>query len=245
MNFDALKKTSLKINLKNPERVIYAPNSQRLPGPDFEWVRSSKKNPKYDFIEILGKEISLSSSLKNSTIFKNKDQLLNSFLEKNKKSKYPIKHKKGEIIDIWVLVIWCADDFPKRDKKDKGIIVVNYYSDEPRDDDPITDDYPSYFKSTSKINIEIIVDKKTFRNLRQKIMVEYYSSSEFEDIIVNNKKISKKDREYEGNPFKKKSFKPNILTIEFDPDYRGIMRQGDKDESIWGYDFLINNFRLK
>ena len=239
-----MKKNYFKLNLTKPEMVRYAPNSQRRPGPDFEWARSSKKNPKYDFIEIYGKGISFSSSLKNSTIFKNKNQLHNSFLENNQKSKYPIKHKKGEIIDIWQLVIWCAEDFPERDKNDKGIMEVNYFSQEPWGDDEDLSLWSSYFQSTSNIDIEIIVDKKTFRDLKQKIMVEYYSSSEFEDIILNNKKISKKDKEYEGNPFKKKSSKPNKLEIEFDPDYIGTMSQDDKDESIWGYSFLINNFLL-
>ena len=75
-------------------------------------------------------------------------------------------------------------------------------------------------------------------------MLEYYSSSEFENIVLNNKKISKKNREYEIKSFNK-SYGLNKLEIEFDPDEIGVMRQNDKEESIWGYSFSINNFLFK
>jgi hypothetical protein len=238
-----MKKTHFKLNLMKSEIVRYAHKSERRDCPSFMWNEPGIKKSKYDFIEILGKGVSFSPSLKNSTIFKNKNQLHNSFLKKKQKSKYPIKYKMGEIIDIWELEIWCADDFPKKGKNDKGILEVHYFSEEPWDDEDISK-FASYFQSTSKINIEIIVDKKTFEKLNKKIMLEYYSSSEFENIVLNNKKISKKNREYEIKSFNK-SYGLNKLEIEFDPDEIGVMRQNDKEESIWGYSFSINNFLFK
>ena len=73
------KKNPQKLNLKKASRVTYANNSKRRNGPTYELtgtigMEMRDKNTKYNFIEMYGRGITLSPTLKKSHIFENKDK---------------------------------------------------------------------------------------------------------------------------------------------------------------------------
>ena len=247
-----MKKAYIRLNLKKSDGVTYAHNSERRNGPSFEFFETKKKNFKYNFIEVRGKGISFSPILKKSNIFKNKNQKLNPHVKKNEKSiisKNPTK--KGSIIDNWQLVFWCKEDFSE--KHGNGGFELIYFNEL-----PIGDTWDCYLPS--EVSFEILINKETFRKIHKGIMIKYYSSSEYENLIVNNKKDSEiqkyleQKKEYEGNPFKNNSFKPNKLEIEFDTDDRGKMLMGydpntgkrlkKSEKTILGYNFSILSLNL-
>ena len=68
------KNAYIQLNLKKASRVTYANNSKRRNGPTYELTGTiggdRDKNTKYNFIEMYGRGITLSRTLKKVIFFK-------------------------------------------------------------------------------------------------------------------------------------------------------------------------------
>ena len=250
-----MKKTYVELNLKKIDLARYSHDSERR-NPSFEWVTNIKdKKFKYNFIEIYGTSLKFSPILKQISLFKNKNKKDNPYILKNKKPMYLLNHKTGSLIDIWGLVIWCSEDFKKINKNnDKGNLELYYFSEEPfpyyEKDEIYREEYeqhinspkyyPKYFYSTSKINLQIMMDKINFENIKKGIL---------------NGRKPEKNIDIEGNPFINNLLNFNKIKVEFDPDDRGNMVIGhdvntgkkypNKKEIIYGYTLEVNSLFLK
>ncbi len=172
---------TIGLSFNNLERTNYCHKSDNdmglkeiLPrrGPNIS-VDDRFRDIKFSLIEMYGRGISLSTKLKQGKLFKNRKQSLNGFLSKNEKSRYTLKSKEGDFINCWELVIWSKDEIKKQIKTnygDDGSVTVYYFSEEPMEEILTKDNLPSFSCSTSKIAIDILVDKKDFNEIKKAIL---------------------------------------------------------------------------
>jgi len=231
------KNAYIQLNLKKASRVTYANNSKRRNGPTYELTGTiggdRDKNTKYNFIEMYGRGITLSPTLKKSYIFKNKDKDLNPLVEKEEKlalSKNPIK--EGSIIDNWEVVIWCKEDFVDNDVDETGVFELTYFDELP---DGAT--WRNYIPSN--IYFEILLNKKEFIKIKKAILSGHKP---------------KKNEDIDNNIFLDNNFIYNKFEIELDPEKKIESTMGynvdtgkrisKSKETIIGYQFDILSFEL-
>ena len=231
------KTTYIQLDLKKAGRVTYANNSDRRNGPTYGLTGTiggdRDKNFKYNFIEMYGRGLNLSSTLKKSYIFKNKDKDLNPFVERDEKlalSKNPIK--EGSIINNWEVVIWCKEDFVDNNVDEIGIFELKYFDELP---DGAT--WRNYIPSN--IYFEILLNKKEFIKIKK--------------AILDGQK-PKKNEDIDNNIFLDNSFIYNKFEIELDPDKKieSVMsynvdngkKISNSKKIIIGYDFDILSFKF-
>ena len=232
------KNAYIQLNLKKASRVTYANNSKRRNGPTYELTGTiggdRDKNTKYNFIEMYGRGITLSPTLKKSHIFENKDKDLNPLVEKDEKlalSKNPIK--EGSIIDNWEVVIWCKEDFVDNDVDETGVFELTYFDELP---DGAT--WRNYIPSN--IYFEILLNKKEFIKIKKAILSGHKP---------------KKNEDIDNNIFLDNNFIYNKFEIEFDLDKKLKITMGYNvdtgkrilkgKKTIIGYESDILSFKFK
>jgi len=212
-----MSKIYFELKLKNFDRATYSYKSERRQLEEHFECGEGLKNKKQNFIEIYGKGLKFSSTLKKNSLFKNKNYKKNPFIITGKKP-LTINHKTGSFIDAWELLIWCFDDFKKINKNhDKGRIELFYFTEEEeeyynqkldkedydfwKDLSKNYEKYPRYFSSTSKIKLGIMMNKKDFENIKKGIL---------------NRRKPKKNDGIKGNPLKNKLLNFSKIKFEFD-----------------------------
>ena len=232
------KTTYIQLDLKKAGRVTYANNSDRRNGPTYGLTGTiggdRDKNFKYNFIEMYGRGLNLSSTLKKSYIFKNKDKDLNPFVERDEKlalSKNPIK--EGSIINNWEVVIWCKEDFVDNDVDETGVFELTYFDELP--DGAAWDSYVP-----SNIYFEVLLNKKKFIKIKNAILDGHKP---------------KKNEDIDNNIFLNNNFIYNKFEIEFDLDKKLKITMGYNvdtgkrilkgKKTIIGYESDILSFKFK
>ena len=231
------KTTYIQLDLKKAGRVTYANNSKRRDGPGWGLtgiIRGDRdKKFKSNFIEMYGKGVTLSPTLKKSQIFENKDKDSNPFVEKDEKlalSKNPIK--EGSIINNWEVVIWCKEDFVDNDADEIGVFELTYFDELP---DGAT--WRNFIPSN--IYFEILLNKKELIKIKK--------------AILDGQK-PKKNEDIDNNIFLDNSFIYNKFEIELDPEKKIESTMGynvdtgkrisKSKKTIIGYEFDILSFKL-
>ena len=247
-----MNKSFIELNLKKIDLTTYSYDSERR-NPSFLGDIEDKKF-KYNFIEIYGSSLEISPNLKKGLLFKNKNRKNNPWILKNKKPMLLLNHKIGSLISNWELVIWSSRDFKKFNKNnDKGCFEVYYFSEEPfpyYEKDEIREEYedhinsplkyPNIFYSTSRIEIEIMMDKTNFENIKKGIL---------------NGRKQEKNIDIEGDPFISNLLNFEKIKVEFDSDDRSNMtidfdinthkKIPNKKKIIYGYTFGVNTLSVK
>jgi len=231
------KNTYIQLDLKKAVRVTYANNSKRRDGPTWGLtgiIRGDRdKKFKSNFIEMYGKGVTLSPTLKKSKIFENKDKDSNPFVEKDKKlalSKNPIK--EGSIIDNWEVVIWCKEDFIDNNEDEIGVLELTYF-------DELPDGATWNNHVPSNIFFQILLNKKEFIKIKKAILSGHKP---------------KKNENIDNNIFLDNNFIYNKFEIEFDLDKKLKITMGynvdtgkrilKSKETIIGYESDILSFKF-